>query len=70
MPKSAVTGHLDSAGNRSGRTLHRHYLHKKANGGAEDDLKTIDMLRPLEGVPVYDSKQLAGELAQKNRFHP
>jgi len=66
----SITGHLDSSGNRSGRTLHRHYLHKKANGSAQDDLKTINMLRPLEGVPVYDSKQFAGSLAQKNRFHP
>ncbi|MFV1846829.1 site-specific integrase [Stenotrophomonas maltophilia] len=66
----SITGHLDSSGNRSGRTLHRHYLHKKANASIKDDLATIKLLRPLEGVPVYDSKQFTGSLNRNSKFHP
>ncbi|MGY8565058.1 site-specific integrase [Paracidovorax citrulli] len=66
----SITGHLDSPGNRGGGTLHRHYLHKKATESIQDALETLKMLRPLEGVPAYDSKLFAASLGEKRKFHP
>ncbi|HEL3173837.1 TPA: hypothetical protein UME34_000393 [Stenotrophomonas maltophilia] len=66
----SITGHLDSPGNRVGRTMHHHYLHKKANGSILEALETLKLLRPLEGVPAYESKLFATSLGKKSKFHP